>query len=137
MLPAVDEIAVAVVGMHLAGMPLNGELLSLGARLLEATRTAADYQLFLLAAMEPPRPGLLRVEREGTAIETEIWAVPARAYGRFIAAMPAPLSIGTIRLGDGRTAQGFLVESAAVAGARDISSFGGWRAYLAKQPASV
>jgi allophanate hydrolase len=87
--------------------------------------------------MDPPRPGLLRVEREGAAIETEIWAVPARAYGSFIAAMPAPLSTGTIRLGDGRTVQGFLVERAAVAGASDISSFGGWRAYLAKQPASA
>jgi allophanate hydrolase len=104
--------------------------------LLEATRTAADYRLLLLGAMDPPRPVLLRVEREGAAIETEIWALPARAYGSFIAAMPAPLSTGTIRLGDGRTVQGFLVESAAVAGARDISSFGGWRAYLAKQPAS-
>ena len=135
--PHADEIAVAVVGAHLAGMPLNSELQSLGARLLEATRTAADYRLLLLGAMDPPRPGLLRVEREGAAIETEIWALPARAYGSFIAAMPAPLSTGTIRLGDGRTVQGFLVESAAAAGASDISSFGGWRAYLAKQPTSA
>ena len=40
--PAADEIAVAVVGAHLSGMPLNGELKALGARLLEATSTAPD-----------------------------------------------------------------------------------------------
>jgi allophanate hydrolase len=133
-LPAAGEIAIAVVGAHLGGMPLNGELKSLGARLLEATLTAADYKLYALAQTEPAKPGLLRVAKgAGAAIEIEIWALPAEHYGRFVAAVPAPMSIGTIRLADGRTVQGFLVESEAIAGARDISSFGGWRAFLAAQ----
>jgi allophanate hydrolase len=133
-LPAAGEIAVAVVGAHLGGMPLNGELKSLGARLLEATLTAADYKLYALAQTQPAKPGLLRVAKgAGAAIEIEIWALPAEHYGRFVAAVPSPMSIGTIRLADGRTVQGFLVESEALAGARDISSFGGWRAFLAAQ----
>jgi allophanate hydrolase len=133
-LPAAGEIAIAVVGAHLGGMPLNGELKSLGARLLEATLTAADYRLYALAQTQPAKPGLLRVQKgAGTAIEIEIWALPAEHYGRFVTAVPAPMSIGTIRLADGRTVQGFLVESEALAGARDISSFGGWRAFLAAQ----
>jgi allophanate hydrolase len=118
-------------------MPLNGELQALGARWLETTRTAGDYRLFLLPATHPPRPGLLRADKhDGAAIEIEMWALPAKVYGHFVAAVPAPLSIGTIRLVDGRSVQGFLVESAAVAGARDISSYGGWRAYLASESAS-
>ena len=133
-LPAAGEIAIAVVGAHLGGMPLNGELKSLGARLLEATLTAADYKLYALAQTQPAKPGLLRVAKgAGAAIEIEIWALPAEHYGRFVAAVPAPLSIGTIGLADGRTVQGFLVEAEALAGARDISSFGGWRAFLAAQ----
>jgi allophanate hydrolase len=131
-LPAAGETAIAVVGAHLGGMPLNGELKSLGARLLEATLTAADYKLYALAQTQPAKPGLLRVAKgAGAAIEIEIWALPAEHYGRFVAAVPAPMSIGTIGLADGRTVQGFLVESEALAGARDISSFGGWRAFLA------
>ena len=59
--PAADEIAIAVVGAHLSGMPLNGELKALGARLLEATSTAPDYRLYALAGSNPPKPGLLRV----------------------------------------------------------------------------
>jgi allophanate hydrolase len=132
--PGPGEIAVAVVGAHLSGMPLNGELRSSGARLIETVRTAGEYRLFALAGTHPPRPGLLRVAPDaGAAIELEIWAMPTEPYGRFVAAVSAPLTIGTIRLADGRNVQGFLVEAEAVAGARDISSFGGWRAFLAAQ----
>ena len=57
------EIAIAVVGAHLSGMPLNRELRALNARLLNVTTTAADYKLFALRGTVPPKPGLLRVER--------------------------------------------------------------------------
>ena len=79
---------------------------------------------------------MLRVEAgTGTAIELEIWALSAAAFGKFVAAIPPPLSIGTIRLADGRDVKGFLVEPAALEGARDISGFGGWRAYMAEAAA--
>jgi allophanate hydrolase len=130
--PRRDEIALAVVGAHLSGMPLNGELKALGARFLQATTTAPDYRLFALAGTSPPKPGLLRVGvGEGGAIEVELWALSAAAFGRFVAAVPPPLSIGTLRLSDRRDAKGFLAEAAATAGARDITRFGGWRAYVA------
>jgi allophanate hydrolase len=130
--PGRDEIALAVVGAHLSGMPLNGELKAAGARFLQATATAPDYRLFALAGTSPPKPGLLRVAAgTGAAIEVELWALSAAAFGRFVAAVPPPLSIGTLRLSDGREAKGFLVEAAATDGARDISRFGGWRAYVA------
>jgi allophanate hydrolase len=126
------EIAIAVVGAHLSGMPLNGELRSGGARLLESTKTAPHYRLFALGGTVPPKPGLLRVKNgEGAAIELEIWALSDAAFGRFVANIPRPLSIGTLELADGRGIKGFLVEAEAVAGARDISSFGGWRKFVA------
>jgi allophanate hydrolase len=134
--PATDEIAIAVVGAHLSGMPLNGELKDLGARLLEAISTAPDYRLYALAGSNPPKPGLLRVAAgKGAAIAVEVWALRTENFGRFVAAIPPPLSIGTVRLGDGRSVKGFLVEPEAVAGARDISGFGGWRAYVAQAKA--
>ena len=132
------EIAVAVVGAHLSGMPLNRELKSFGARFLEETTTAPDYRLFALPGTTPPKPGLIRVGGgRGTAIAIEIWALPATEFGRFVAAVPAPLSIGTLSLADGRRAKGFLVEAEATQGARDISAFGGWRAFMAQAKASA
>jgi allophanate hydrolase len=125
-----DEIPIAVVGAHLSGMALNGELKALGARLLQASSTAPDYKLYALATT-PPKPGMLRMEAgSGTPIELEVWALPAVSFAKFVAAIPPPLSIGTVRLKDGRGVKGFVVEAADVSGAKDISSFGGWRAYM-------
>jgi allophanate hydrolase len=76
---------------------------------------------------------MLRVEAgTGSSIELEVWALPAAGFGRFVAAIPPPLSIGTVRLADGRGVKGFIVEPAAVNGARDISAFNGWRAFVAE-----
>jgi allophanate hydrolase len=75
---------------------------------------------------------MLRVEAgTGTSIELEVWTLPAAQFGKFVAAIPPPLSIGTVRLADGRGVKGFIVEPAAVNGARDISAFSGWRAFMA------
>lgn len=131
---APDEIALAVVGAHLSGMPLNGELRALGARLIADTSTTADYRLYALAGTVPPKPGMLRVaDGEGASLAVEVWALTAEAFGRFVAAVPPPLSIGTVRLANGAAAKGFLVEAKAIEGARDITSFGGWRAFVAAQ----
>ncbi|MBR0869915.1 allophanate hydrolase [Bradyrhizobium tropiciagri] len=127
------EITIAVVGAHLSGMALNGELTALDARLLEATATAPDYKLYALDTT-PPKPGMLRVEAgAGASIKLELWAMSPAAFGKFVAAIPPPLSIGTVRLADGRQAKGFIVEPAAIAGARDISTYGGWRAFIAEK----
>ena len=116
-------------------MALNGELKTLSGRLIEAATTAPDYKLYALDTV-PPKPGMLRVEPgAGTPIKLEIWALSASAFGKFVAAIPPPLSIGTIRLADGRNVKGFIVEPAALEGARDISAFGGWRAYMAEAAA--
>jgi len=134
--PAPGEIPIAVVGAHLSGMPLNSELRGAGARLLARAKTAQHYRLYALAGTRPPKPGLLRVKNgAGAAIEVEVWALSEAAFGGFVAAVPPPLSIGTLELDDGGEVKGFLVEAEAVAGARDISSFGGWRAFVAEEKA--
>ncbi len=129
---AAGTVALAVVGAHLSGEPLNGQLVALGARLRETVRSAPTYRLYALPDTAPPKPGLLGgAPAAGDGVELEIWELAAEAFGRFVAAVPAPLSIGTITLADGRTVKGFLCESSAVAGAPDITAYGGWRAYRA------
>ncbi len=123
-------LQLAVVGAHLSGLPLNWQLLERGAHLLQSTRTAPCYRLYELANTSPSKPGLLRVT-QGAAIDVEIWQMPLAAYGSFVASIPAPLGIGSIELADGAVVQGFLCESHALHDARDITEFGGWRAWLA------
>ena len=127
-----DAIELVVVGAHLSGLPLNRELTDRGGRFVRAVPTAPDYRLYALPGAPPRRPGLMRVAAgTGTAIETEVWALPPEAFARFVAAIPAPLGIGTTQLADGTTPKGFIVEAEGIAGAVDVSAFGGWRRYVA------
>ena len=134
--PAGDAVVtLAVVGAHLSGMPLNHQLTDRGATLLRRARTAPHYRLYALPGTTPPKPGLVRCANgAGTGIEVELWRMPVGGYGSFVTQIPAPLGIGTLALEDGSTVQGFVCESAALAGARDISEFGGWRAFVASRP---
>ncbi|MEO8244626.1 MAG: allophanate hydrolase [bacterium] len=135
-LPTVPEgmLTIAVVGAHLTGMPLNKELAGPGGVLLGEAQTAAGYRLFALAGTVPPKPGMVFDPGfEGPGLTVEVWALPAAAFGAFIARIPAPLGIGKIALADGRAVSGFLCESHALAGALEITRYGGWRAYRAAQ----
>lgn len=123
-------IAIAVVGAHLTGMPLNHQLTDAGGRLIRETTTDPVYRLYALDGTVPPKPGLIR-DPDGAAIKVEIWALPDAAFGRFVSAIPAPLGIGKLTLADGSAVSGFLCEAHAIATARDITGFGGWRAYIA------
>ena len=117
----------------MSGLPLNHELTSRNAVYLRSLSTTPDYRLYALSGTVPPKPGLLRVGKgKGEKIAIELWALSAEAFGTFVAGIPAPLGIGTLTLGDGTSAKGFLVEAEAVNGARDISSYGSWRSFVAE-----
>jgi allophanate hydrolase len=129
---APGEIELVVVGAHLSGMPLNHELTARNARFLRAGATTTDYKLYALAGGPPFRPGLMRVAcGGGKAIATEVWALSSEALGSFMAGIPGPLGIGTTKLADGTSPKGFIVEAEGIVGAKDVSEFGGWRAYIA------
>ena len=124
-------VRVAVCGAHLQGLPLNTQLTSRGAVLVARTHSAPHYQLVALPGGPPMRPGMRRVAQGGGAIELEVWALPASAYGSFVAGIPAPLGIGMVELADGSWVQGFVCDGLAADAATDITAFGGWRAWLA------
>jgi allophanate hydrolase len=124
-------VAVAVVGAHLSGQPLNWQLTQRGARLMRTCRTAAGYRLYALGGTVPAKPGLVRDEaHQGEGIEVEVWAVPENLFGGFVAGVPAPLGIGNATLDNGEVVKCFICEGYAIEGATEITSFGGWRNYL-------
>ncbi|HEY8932723.1 MAG TPA: allophanate hydrolase [Rariglobus sp.] len=130
--PASNDVTLAVCGAHLRGQPLHSQLTALGARFLAATTTAPCYRLYALANTTPPKPGLVRVApgETGAAIAVETYALSPEAFGRFTAAVPAPMVIGNAELNDGTWVKSFLCEPHALTGATDITSKGGWRAHL-------
>jgi allophanate hydrolase len=129
-LTARTTVRLAVAGAHLTGQPLNHELTRRGGRLLETTVTAPAYRLYALVT-SPPKPGLVRAAEDGSAIEVEIWELPAEGLGTLLADIPRPLALGPLELADGRTVTGFLCAPEGLRGAADITEHGGWRSYLA------
>ncbi len=150
------KVDLLVVGAHLSGQPLNHELLAAGGTLLGPAGTAPSYRLFALDTT-PPKPGLVHVADQpgpgtpapgasgpsipdplrrpepaagpGASIAGELWRLPAAGFARFMAGLAAPMAIGRVCLDDGRDVLGFLCEPAAIRGAADITSYGGWRAW--------
>ncbi|HEX3801854.1 MAG TPA: allophanate hydrolase [Solirubrobacteraceae bacterium] len=125
-----DTIVLAVAGAHMQGLPLSHQLTDWGARPLHRVRTAPNYRFYELPGEGVRRPGLVRVHRGGAAIEVELWEIAPQALGVLVGKVSPPLAIGTVELADGREVTGFVCEGYVVDGATDITSHGGWRAYL-------
>ncbi|NNN31102.1 allophanate hydrolase [Streptomyces sp. S3(2020)] len=126
-----NGVDLAVFGAHRRGQPLNHQLTELGARYAGKARTAAAYQLTALAT-EPPKPGLVHVGPVGGgAITGERWTLSPAGLGRFLAALPAPMSLGRIRLDDDSWVLGFQCDPHTAAAGTDITHHGDWLTYLA------
>jgi allophanate hydrolase len=127
-----QTVKLAVVGAHLKDMPLHWQLTSREAKFIEATRTAPAYALYAMANSTPPKPALVHVGEGGAAIAVEVYELDIAAFGSFVVDVPPPLAIGTVTLVDGSNVKGFVAEPRATVGAEDITTLGGWRAYLAR-----
>jgi allophanate hydrolase len=126
-------LEIVLFGAHMRGLPLNRDVLCLGARHVAEARTAPAYRMLALPGT-PARPGVVPVAH-GAALAGELWSFPAASIAALLASIPAPLALGRVRLDDGREVTGFLCTEAAPEGAEDITRFGGWRAYLAARAA--
>lgn len=129
-----DTVLLAVAGAHLTGQPLNLDLLGLGGRLAYTARTDASYRMFEIPG-PIPRPGLTRrmgaQSEKGDGIEVEVWRLPASGMAGLLASVMPPLAVGPMDLADGTQVLGFVCTTDASEAGRDITSFGGWRTYLA------
>ncbi|MEU3145215.1 MULTISPECIES: allophanate hydrolase [unclassified Streptomyces] len=124
-------VGLAVFGAHLRGQPLNHQLTGVGARFGGEVVTAPHYRLAALDTV-PAKPGLVRAAPgSGAGITGELWTLSPAALGRFLAALPAPMSLGRVELGDGTWVLGFQCDPESAAAGTDITRLGGWRAHLA------
>jgi allophanate hydrolase len=119
-------VPLAVAGLHLSGQPLNHQLTDRGARLVATTTTAPAYRLLRLDTA-PVKPGLVRDDDAGAAIEVEVWELAAAQFADFVALVRPPLAIGALELADGSTVAGFVALPEGLAGATDITATGSWR----------
>ena len=123
-----DLILLAVNGTLMRGLELNPNLLAVGATFVRETRTEPAYRLWSIGDQHP---AMVRVRSGGVAVGVEVWAVPPAGLGSILLKEPAGLSIGKVKLADGSEILGVLGEPILCENQKEITSFGGWRAYAA------
>jgi gamma-glutamylcyclotransferase (GGCT)/AIG2-like uncharacterized protein YtfP len=124
------NVLLAVNGTLMRGLELNRNLLEAGATFVRETRTAPSYRLWSIGDRHP---AMMRVEAGGAAIALEVWSLPPEGLASILLKEPPGLCIGKVRLEDGSETLGVLGEPALCQGQREITTYGGWRAYLASR----
>jgi allophanate hydrolase len=119
-----------VFGAHLHDQPLAGQLTALGARWAGAVATAPEYRMTAVPT-RPPKPAVVRCTDGGAELAGERWVCSPAALGRFLAALPSPMGLGAVQLGDGTWETGFVCGDDAASTAPDITAAGSWRTHLA------
>jgi gamma-glutamylcyclotransferase (GGCT)/AIG2-like uncharacterized protein YtfP len=122
------SLRLAVNGTLMRGLELNGNLVAAGARFLRETMTAPTYRLW---SIDDRHPAMLRVAQGGVGVAVEVWEVSEPGLARILLNEPAGLCVGKVRLADGEETLGVLGEPILCEGRREITQYGGWRAYLA------
>jgi hypothetical protein len=124
------ETLLAVNGTLMRGLELNGNLLAAGATFVREARTAPVYRLWSIGDRHP---AMVRVPTGGAAIAVEVWSVPPAGLTSILRQEPPGLCIGKVQLDDGSEVLGVLGESILCQNQRDITAYGGWRAYVASR----
>jgi hypothetical protein len=125
-----NGVLVAVNGTLMRGLELNGNLVSIGATFVREDETDACYRLWSIGDRHP---AMLRTPGEGAGVALELWEVPVEGLASLLMNEPPGLAIGKVVLRDGAIVLGVLGEPFLCEGQREITSYGGWRAYIAAQ----
>ena len=124
-----SDVPLAVNGTLMRGLELNHNMEAAKATFVREAATEPAYRLWTI---NDEHPAMLRVtDGTGTKVAVEVWSVPAAGLVGILLNEPPGLCIGKVRLEDGSIVLGVLGEPALVEGHREITSYGGWRDYLA------
>ena len=127
-----SDVLLAVNGTLMRGLKLNPNMVAAKATFVRETKTEAAYRLWTI---NDEHPAMLRVtDGTGVKVAVEVWSVPPAGLTGILMSEPPGLCIGKVRLEDGSIVLGVLGEPALVEGHREITQYGGWRAYLARHP---
>ncbi len=123
-----NDLLLAVNGTLMRGLELNPNLLAVGATFVREAKTAACYRIW---SINDRHPAMMRFREGGVDVALELWCVPPAGLASVLSREPAGLAIGKVKLSDGEEVLGVLGEAFLCEGQREITSYGGWRAYTA------
>ena len=120
-------IELFVNGTLMRGLALHKNLQ--GANFLGEFSTLPIYRLY---SIDDIHPGMLEVEEGGISVAGEMYSMSDEIFQRVKNGEPSGLYFGDVKLDNGSTVKGVLFpREIAESNHKDISNFGGWRAYIA------
>ena len=103
------KVDLAVNGTLMRGLEMNPNLLNAGATFVAETTTEPAYRLWSINNIHP---AMVRVKEGGVVVAVEVWSVPAEgACSDSAGGTRRDLSIGKVKLSDGREVLGVLGET--------------------------
>ncbi|KPQ34768.1 MAG: hypothetical protein HLUCCA11_13660 [Phormidesmis priestleyi Ana] len=121
-----DTLKLAVNGTLMRNLSLNPNLINVGSTFEREAKTEPCYRIW---SIDDRYPAMIKVKEGGVAVALEVWNVPLAGLGIILSQEPPGLAIGKVGLHDGEEVLGVIGEPLTVEGKREITEYGGWRAY--------
>ena len=120
----------AVNGTLMRGLELEGNLKQAGAIFLKESKTEKSYRLY---SINDQYPAMIKVASGGNTVDVELYEISEEGLKDVLSKEPPGLTIKEIALIDGSLVQGVVGLEEITKGQKEITTFGGWRNYLANK----
>lgn len=125
-----NNLVLAVNGTLMRGLELENNLKEVGAFFIKESKTEKAYRLY---SINDKYPAMIKVASGGNTIDVELYAISDEGVKQVLAKEPPGLTIKEITLIDGASVLGVVGEDDIIKGQKEITSYGGWRNYIAKR----
>lgn len=125
-----NNLVLAVNGTLMRGLELENNFKEVGAFFIKESKTEKAYRLY---SINDKYPAMIKVTNGGNTVDVELYAISEEGVKQVLAKEPPGLTIKEITLIDGASVLGVVGEDDIIKGQREITSYGGWRNYIAKR----
>ena len=125
-----NNLLLAVNGTLMRGLELENNLKEVGAFFIKESKTEKAYRLY---SINDKYPAMIKVANGGNTVDVELYAISDEGVKQVLAKEPPGLTIKEITLIDGASVLGVVGEDDIIKGQKEITSYGGWRNYIAKR----
>ena len=125
-----NKLILAVNGTLMRGLELEDNLKSVNAIFIKESKTEKAYRLF---SINDQYPAMIKVDEGGNTVDVELYEISEEGLKQVLSKEPPGLTIKEITLIDGASVQGVVGLNDIIKGQKEITSYGGWRNYLASK----
>ena len=125
-----NNLVLAVNGTLMRGLELENNLKQAKALFIKESKTEKAYRLF---SINDQYPAMIKVASGGNTVDVELYEISEEGLKEVLSKEPPGLTIKEVTLIDGTSVQGVVGLESITKGQKEITTYGGWRNYLASK----